>query len=96
MRADSALIEVSGPINLVEESYNQVVKVTPSVSSTLPLAGAVAGGPVGLGVGTAIFLADRIAGRLFNREIVNLISYRYRLTGPWRAPEMTLTRTSEQ
>lgn len=96
MRADSALIEVSGPINLVEESYDQVVKVTPSVSSTLPLAGAVAGGPVGLGVGTAIFLADRIAGRLFNREIVNLISYRYRLTGPWRAPEMTLTRTSEQ
>jgi len=96
MRADSALIEVSGPINLVEESYNQIVKVTPSVSSTLPLAGAVAGGPVGLGVGTAIFLADRIAGRLFNREIVNLISYRYRLTGPWSAPEMTLSRTSEE
>lgn len=96
LRGDSALIEVSGPINLVEESYNQVVKVTPSVSSTLPLAGAVAGGPIGLGVGTAIFLADRIAGKLFNREIVNLISYRYRLTGPWRAPEMTLTRSSEQ
>lgn len=96
MRADSALVEVSGPINLVEESYNQIVKVTPSVSSTLPLAGAVAGGPVGLGVGTAIFLADRIAGKLFNREIVNLISYRYRLTGPWSAPDMTLSRASEE
>lgn len=96
MRADSALVEVSGPINLVEESYNQIVKVTPSVSATLPLAGAVAGGPVGLGVGTAIFLADRIAGKLFNREIVDLISYRYRLTGPWSTPDMTLSRASEE
>jgi uncharacterized protein YhdP len=90
MRGDSALIEVSGAVNLVEKSYDQVVKVTPEVSSTLPIAGAVAGGPVGLGVGTAILLADKIAGTLFDKEIVNLISYQYALTGPWDDPKLNV------
>jgi uncharacterized protein YhdP len=90
MRGDSALIEVAGPVNLVDQTYDQVVKVTPEVSSTLPIAGAVAGGPVGLGVGTAILLVDKIAGTLFDREIVNLISYQYALTGPWDSPRLNV------
>jgi uncharacterized protein YhdP len=90
LRGDTAVINVTGPVNLVDRSYNQIVQITPKVSSTLPLAGAVAGGPVGLGVGTAIFIADKIAGRLFDRELVDIISYRYNLTGPWDAPEMQL------
>jgi len=90
MRGDSASIEVSGPINIVDRTYHQTVVVTPNVSSTLPLAGAVAGGPVGLGVGTAIYLVDRIAGRLFDRDLVDMISYRYRLTGPWDDPDLSL------
>ncbi len=90
MLGDSANIEVSGPINIVDRTYHQTVLVTPNVSSTLPLAGAVAGGPVGLGVGTAIYLADRLAGRLFDRDLVDMISYRYRLTGPWDEPDLSL------
>jgi uncharacterized protein YhdP len=90
MRGDSALIEVAGPINLIDKTYDQIVKVTPEVSSTLPIAGAVAGGPVGLGVGTAILLVDKIAGTLFDREIVNLISYQYALTGPWDSPKLNV------
>ena len=92
MRGESATIDVSGPINIVDRTYHQTVVVTPNVSSTLPLAGAVAGGPVGLGVGTAIYLVDRIAGRLFERDLVDMISYRYRLTGPWDEPDLTLNR----
>lgn len=92
MRGESATIEVSGPINIVDRTYHQTVVVTPKVSSTLPLAGAVAGGPVGLGVGTAIYLVDRIAGRLFDRDLVDMISYRYRLTGTWDEPDLSLNR----
>ena len=92
MRGESANIDVSGPINIVDRTYHQTVVVTPNVSSTLPLAGAVAGGPVGLGVGTAIYLVDRIAGRLFDRDLVDMISYRYRLTGPWDDPDLSLSR----
>lgn len=90
MQGDSAVIEVNGPINLVDRTYDQIVKVTPKVSSALPLAGAVAGGPVGLGVGTAIYLFDRLAGTIMDREIVNLLSYSYTLKGPWEAPELKL------
>jgi uncharacterized protein (TIGR02099 family) len=90
MQGDSALIEVSGPIDMVAKTYDQVVKITPKVSSALPLAGAVAGGPVGLGVGTAILLFDKIAGRVFDREIVDLISYSYQLTGPWNNPRLNV------
>ncbi len=94
--AQSAVINIQGPVNLVERTYDQTVKITPSVSSTLPLAGAVAGGPVGLGVGTAIMLADRLVGRVFDRDIVDFISYRYRLTGPWNDPEMDLITSNDQ
>ena len=64
----------------------------PNVSSTLPLAGAVAAGPVGLGVGTAILLADKLAGRLFDKDIVNLISYDYLLTGSWQEPDLQMIK----
>lgn len=96
MRSDSANIAVSGSVDLLERTYDQKVRVTPSVSSTLPLAGAVAGGPVGLAAGTAIFLVDRIAGRLFDRDIVDVISYSYDLKGPWDDPELKLSRTPSQ
>lgn len=92
MRGESATIDVTGPINIVDRTYHQTVVVTPKVSSTLPLAGAVAGGPVGLGVGTAIYIVDRIAGRIFDRDLVDMISYRYRLTGTWDEPDLSLNR----
>lgn len=96
LRSQSAEINIQGPVDLVDQTYDQVVQVTPSVSSTLPLAGAVAGGPVGLGVGTAIMLADRLVGRVFDREIVDFISYRYRLTGPWDDPKMDLITSNDE
>jgi uncharacterized protein YhdP len=92
MAGDAARIEVKGPIDIVDKRYNQSVKVTPNVSSTLPVAGAVAGGPVGLGVGAAILLVDKIADNLFGKEIVNLVSYNYKLTGPWAEPELSTLR----
>jgi uncharacterized protein (TIGR02099 family) len=96
MAGEAARIEVKGPIDLVEKRYNQSVKVTPNVSSTLPVAGAVAGGPVGLGVGAAILLVDKIADNLFGKEIVNLVSYNYKLTGPWAEPELSTLRAGNR
>jgi len=88
----AAKIEMFGPVDIVKQRYNQQVKVTPNVSSTLPLAGAVAGGPVGLGVGTALLVFDKISGKLFGKNIVNLISYKYHLTGPWQDPQLTVIK----
>jgi len=94
LKGASATIKMVGPVDLIHQMYDQIVTITPNVSSTLPLAGAVAGGPIGLGVGTAILLVDKLAGALFDKNIVNLISYSYYLTGPWDYPELTITKPS--
>jgi uncharacterized protein YhdP len=87
---------MTGPINFVDKRYDQQVTVTPNVSSTLPLAGAVAGGPVGLGVGAVILLFDKLADNLFDKNIVNLISYKYHLTGPWSDPQLSVIKPVSQ
>lgn len=92
LKSEPANIVITGPVDLVNQQYNQTVNVRPNVSSTLPLAGAVAGGPIGLGVGTAILLVDKLAGKLFDKQIVNLISYNYKLTGPWEEPHLRVIK----
>ena len=94
LKGASAMIKMAGPVDLINQEYNQTVTITPNVSSTLPLAGAVAAGPLGLGVGTAILLVDKLAGALFDKNIVNLISYSYYLTGPWDSPDLTIAKPS--
>lgn len=96
LRGAAADIDITGSIDLINQQYNQHVKVTPNVSSTLPLAGAVAGGPVGLGVGTAILVIDKLADSLFGKNIVNIISYNYALTGPWDKPELGSIKPKSQ
>ncbi|OUR74422.1 TIGR02099 family protein [Methylophaga sp. 41_12_T18] len=94
MKGQPATIKVTGDVNLVNKTYDQKIKIIPNVSSTLPVAGAVAGGPIGLGVGTAILIFDKLAGELFDKQIVNLISYSYRLSGPWHEPELNTFNAS--
>jgi len=92
MKGQSATIDVVGSADLVEQTYDQTIKIIPNVSSTLPFAGAVAGGPIGLAVGTGILIFDKIAGELFGQEIVNLISYSYKLNGPWDDPQLNFVK----
>ncbi|MFW5451685.1 MAG: YhdP family protein [Methylophagaceae bacterium] len=91
LEGTTAKIEITGPVDLINKQYNQQVKVTPDVSSTLPVAGAV-GGPVGIGVGTAILIVDKIVDKIFNKDIVNFISYRYHLTGSWDDPQLNVVK----
>ena len=96
LKGPAANIEMKGDVDLLNQQYDQQVKVTPNVSSSLPVAGAVAGGPIGLGVGTAILLVDKLADRLFDKNIVNLISYNYTLTGPWDDPQLNVVKPVTQ
>jgi uncharacterized protein YhdP len=75
----SALIEISGRTGLVEQDYDQLITVIPQVSSSLPLAGAIAGGPA---VGVAVFIADKLVGERFNR----MNQVQYKVTGSWDDP----------
>lgn len=92
LKGAPATVEMSGPIDLKNKLYNQTVTIRPNVSSSLPLAGAVAAGPVGLAAGAAVLLFDKVAGSIFGTEIVNIISYSYDLTGSWDDPQMNISK----
>ena len=85
----SATIEISGRAGLVERDYDQLIKLTPQVSSSLPLAGALAGGPA---VGAAVFLAERLVGKNFNR----MAQVRYKVSGTWDEPVYTRLKSESE
>lgn len=75
----TALIRVTGRVGLAKRDYDQVVTVVPGVGNTLPLVGALAGGPAGA---AAMFVLKNI----FEEQIGQMTSYRYSITGPWDDP----------
>jgi uncharacterized protein YhdP len=78
----AARIEIAGRVGLVAKDYDELVTVIPRVGSSLPLAGAIAGGPV---VGAALLVADKLLGK----EIEGMTRFahtRYSVTGPWSEP----------
>lgn len=77
----AARIDFSGSIDLVNQRFDQVLTVTPQVSSTLPLIGGLTGGPV---AAVVLFVTQQI----FQDEMDSIAQYRYRVTGPWRDPEI--------
>lgn len=75
----SSRLSFRGRIGLKAEDYDQTVTVTPKTTESLPLAGALAGGPI---VGAAVFVVQKIAGKTVNK----LVDYQYRITGTWADP----------
>jgi uncharacterized protein (TIGR02099 family) len=75
----AARIDITGRIGLADQDYDQLVTVVPNLSSSLPLAGVLAGGPA---VGAALLLAEQ----LLNDEIDEMAVRRYAVTGPWSEP----------
>lgn len=81
----AARIEVSGRTGLAKHDYDQLVTVIPQVQSTLPIAGAIAGGPA---VGAALLLADKLLGKQME-GLTRFTRYQYTVTGSWDAPQFT-------
>ncbi|MET0024797.1 MAG: YhdP family protein [Sedimenticola sp.] len=82
MRGPSANIDIAGRIGLGAEDFDQLITVTPMISSSLPLAGAWAGGPA---VGAALLLAQKLFGDKFDKAT----RIQYQATGPWSDPVLT-------
>jgi len=61
---------------LVDQDFDQLVTVTPSISTAIPLAGAIAGGPA---VGAALLLVQKLIGK----QVDKVSTTRYTVTGPW-------------
>jgi uncharacterized protein YhdP len=83
IRGPSGTIGIKGKTDVASEQFDQVVTVTPSLRSALPIAGAVVGGPVG---GAAMLVLQEIVGK----QVDQLGAVRYTVKGPWAEPEITV------
>jgi len=82
IRAPAAEITITGRAGLKARDYDQQVLVVPHVGSSLPVVGALAGGPVGAAAGLAV---QGILGRGLNQAARK----RYSVTGSWDKPVFT-------
>ncbi len=81
MRGPAANITVNGSVGLADHSYDQEVTVTPQISSTLPLAGILAGG---VGAGVVMLIAEKVLEKPINQ----IASYKYTIKGSWDKPQI--------
>lgn len=81
IKGPSGVIEISGRTDVVAQEFDQVVTVTPSLGSTLPIAGAVVGGPV---VGAAMLVVQGLVGK----QVDQIGAVRYSVQGPWSSPDI--------
>jgi uncharacterized protein (TIGR02099 family) len=74
-------IQMSGDVDLEKETQKLRVKVFPSMSDSLSVAGALIGGPI---AGIATFVAQK----LFKDPIDKIAAYEYDITGTWVDPQV--------
>ncbi|MET0332260.1 MAG: YhdP family protein [Dyella sp.] len=83
IRSPAAAITITGRTGLRSKDYDLEMLAIPHVGNSLPVVGAVVGGPIGAAAGLAM---QGLLGHGINR----VASLRYRITGPWDKPKMTL------
>ncbi len=83
----SATISINGRTGLIDQDYDQLVTVTPAVASSLPVASALFG-PVGVGVGAVVLLAEKVFKKLPD-TIDKVLTRQYSVTGSWDEPEVS-------
>ncbi len=81
MDGPAARVEITGRTGLVSRDYDQLVLVTPHISQSLPLLGALAVTPQ---VGAAILFVQKVLEPQINKATQK----RYTVTGPWEAPRI--------
>jgi uncharacterized protein (TIGR02099 family) len=84
IRGPAAEITITGRTGLKTHDYDQEVLVVPHLGSSLPIVGAIAGGPVGAAAGLAV---QGILGHGLNQAARK----RYHVTGTWEKPIFTQT-----
>jgi uncharacterized protein (TIGR02099 family) len=83
IHSSAAEISITGRTDLRAKTFDQQIVVVPHVGNSLPIVGAVVGGPIGAAAGFAV---QGLLGHGLNRAA----GARYHITGKWEKPVMTL------
>ena len=81
LQGPSARVVMNGNVDLARETQKLRVRVTPHISDSVSIAGALLGGPI---VGAAAFLAQKI----LKDPLEQLVSFEYNVTGGWSDPQV--------
>jgi uncharacterized protein YhdP len=81
IQGPAARILMSGEVDLARETQKLGIRISPHVSDTVSIAGALVGGPI---AGMAAFLAQKV----LKDPLDQLVSYEYRVTGTWDEPNV--------
>jgi len=89
MEGPQAVISISGETDIPNQGYDQRIVVTPKISQTLPLLGAVSAGST---VGWGLLLLQS----LFKKAIDDAAEVEYRVSGSWDDPKIELVRAVDE
>ncbi len=89
IQGPSARVLMKGSVDLARETQNLRVQVTPYLSESVSIAGALLGGPV---AGVATFLAQK----MLKDPIDQMAAFEYQVTGTWKEPQVVKLARSEQ
>ena len=82
IQGPAARVAMSGEVDLVRETQKLQVRVAPSLSDSVAIAGALLGGPV---AGVATILAQKI----LKDPLDQIFAYEYSVTGTWAEPQVS-------
>jgi uncharacterized protein (TIGR02099 family) len=91
IRSPAAVVRVSGRTGLVARDFDQSIVVVPRIRSTLPIVGALLGGPL---TGAVVLLVERALG--IGDQMEEAARVEYFVTGPWSDPEVRARVRTEQ
>jgi len=81
IQGPAARVLMSGEVDLTQETQKLKMRISPHVSDTLSIAGALIGGPI---AGVAAFIAQKI----LKDPLDQIASYEYSVTGTWTEPSV--------
>ena len=79
---------LKGRTGIKDKDYDQQVEVTPDLSASLPVAGAIAGGPL---AGLSVYLINKLTN--LGDQINNAAILHYQVTGTWDQPKIKLVKS---
>lgn len=89
IQGPSARVTMSGEVDLARETQKLRVRITPHLSDSVSIAGALIGGPV---AGVAAYLAQKV----LRDPLDQIVSYEYSVTGSWSDPSVARIERSPE